>query len=305
MKKYFIIYILIIFSLKVNASSCCGGGSSSSMIITSDNQKEFSFGIAHRSDIGQTNNSAQSTFNNDQIVDQKQTLSLSAGFLLKDYWQLALKTGIAKKTVHKSGLKETNQGLTEVEAQGTYEYLPEYNYHPYKPRGFIFVKVSIPTSKSIYDSESRILSDVRGSGLYSLTLGNFLFKKTNDFTFKLGLDLTHTFGGNFKSIQLKNYQKFSIPLGISYVVPNSDFSVGATETFNYTLPKTTVALSSNGQNSKSSQEYYWDLNFFVNYSKERDSIWSISYSDSSIIGKSVNSPLYRSIALNYTFVEEI
>jgi hypothetical protein len=271
------------------------------MIITSDNQKEISLGYSHRTDIGQTNSDGKSTFNNSQIIDEKNSLNIGTSFLIKDQWQFGIKTSLVEKTVQKSGIKETNKGFSDIDIQGSFEYLPEFNYHPYKPRGFVYFKTTVPTSQSIYDSESKILSDVRGSGLYSVSMGNFLIKKFDLITLKFGTEFSYVFGKNFNSYKLKDFQKFTVPLGIAYAISNSDFSIGLTDTFSYTFPKTTIGNIS----SKSSKEYFWDINTFLNYSKNRDSIWSLSYSDSTLVGKSINSPLYRTVGLTYTFVQEI
>lgn len=291
----------LLFSQKILAASCCGGGSSSSMIITSDNRREISIGFTSRTDIGQTDQNGWSTFNNHQIIDGKSIFNLQYGEQVAENFQLGVKTAIAEKHVKKSGKDEKTQGFTDLELQTTYEYLPEYTFHPYKPRGFIYTKLSIPLSKSIYNSQSSILSDVRGSGLYSASLGNFLIKKLDLVTLKVGFEFTKTFAKQFSEFKLDSYHRYTIPIGIAYAFNQSDFSIGFTNTFSYTDEKKFI-----GNNlSNSHFERFWDSNIFLNYSPNRQVIYGLSYSDSSIFGESINSPLYRSVALNYTYAQEI
>jgi hypothetical protein len=208
---------------------------------------------------------------------------------------------LVNKILRKSGLDESEIGLGDVDLQGTYEYLPEYTFSNYKPRGFVYSKISIPTSKSLYNSESSIFTDVRGTGLYSLSLGNFFLKRLDNITLKFTTEWTHYFGKTYSQFKLHDYEKFVFPLGIAYSPPESNFTLGLTDTFSYQTGKT---LTGN-INSKSTQEYFWELSTFVNYSPNRNEIWSLSYSDSTLQGNNINSPLYRSGAFNYTYVFEL
>jgi hypothetical protein len=298
--KYFLV-LLTLFSTNAFSSSCCGGGSSSSLIITGDNRAEMSLGYSLRNDIGQTNQDGWSTLNSDKIKDQKQIVSVQGQYQVSEFGQVATKLTLVNKILRKSGLDESEIGLGDVDLQGTYEYLPEYTFSNYKPRGFVYSKISIPTSKSLYNSESSIFTDVRGTGLYSLSLGNFFLKRLDNITLKCTTEWTHYLGKTYSQFKLHDYEKFVFPLGIAYSPPESNFTLGLTDTFSYQMGKT---LTGN-INSKSTQEYFWELNTFVNYSPNRNEIWSLSYSDSTLQGKNINSPLYRSGALNYTYVFEL
>jgi hypothetical protein len=268
------------------------------MIITGDNRAEMSLGYSLRSDLGQTNQDGWSNLNNDQTKDQKQSINLQGQYQVSESWQLASKFSLVDKNLNKSGLKENNLGLSDIDLQATYEYLPEYTYSDYKPRGFVYSKLSVPTSRSLYDSKSNIFSDVRGTGLYSVSFGNFLLKKLNTVSLKLTTEWTHYFGKTYSQFKLHDYEKFVLPIGIAYTYPDSDFTFGITDTFSYQTGK-----NLSGQiNSKSSQEYFWELSTFVNFTPNRNEIWSLSYSDSTLIGKNINSPLYRTVALNYSYV---
>jgi hypothetical protein len=295
------IFFSLLFFQNIYAASCCGGGSSSSMIITSDNRRELSLGISKRTDIGQTDQNGWSIFNNSQIIDSKTSFNLQYGEQISENIQLGVKTSIVEKNVQKSGKHENNQGLTDLEIQSSFEYLPEYTYHPYKPRGFIYSKFSIPLSKSIYDSKSSILTDARGTGMYALSFGHFLIKKLDLTTLKLSFEITRTLSRNFSNFKVYGFNRYNIPIGLAYAFNQSDFSIGFTNTFAYTEKK-----KFKGNNlSNSHFERFWDTNIFLNYSPDRNSIYGLSYSDSTIFGESINSPLYRSVALNYTYAQEI
>lgn len=296
MKFYFILFLFL--SKNAFSSSCCGGGSSSSMIITGDNKAEISLGYSYRSDLGQTNKEGFSILNNKNIKDERQNIIFLGEYQILELWQLASKFTMVDKNLHKSGLREKNFGLGDIEFQLTYEYLPAYVYSEYKPRGFFYGKLTIPTSKSLYDSQSNIFADVRGTGLYSLSIGNFLLKTFNTLTLKITTEWSHFFGKTYSQYKLHDYEKFSIPLGIAYTPLHSAFTFGLTDTFSYQAEK---KFTGDAQ-LKSSHEYFWEVNAFINYSTNRNEIWSLSYNDSTLIGKNVNSPLYRTIGFNYSYV---
>lgn len=301
MTKVYIYFLFIFLSARTYASSCCGGGGSSSMIITADNKMEMSLGYSFRKDIGQTNSQGYSSLNSEQIRDESQNVDLGIHYQLLDYWQLASRVSLKSKDIKKSGKTEIETGLGDIDIQATYEYLPEYNYSLWKPRGFLYSKLSIPTSKSLYDSQSTLFTDVRGAGLYSFSIGHFHLKKWGGWTVKLSTEVSRFFGKTYTNLKLEDYHKLLVSMGMSYAPENSDFSFGLNDTFSYQTPKkTTGTISSN-----SKKEYFWELGFFINYLQNRENLWSLSYSDSTLLGDSINSPLYRSVTLSYTYSLEL
>lgn len=299
--KYLLICLIILFPQLVHASSCCGGGSSSSMIITGDNRQEWNLGVSYRNDLGQTDNFGWATFHDDKIKDHQNAINFQYQRQLYEQFQLAAKTSLIQKTLQKQGRSETRNGLGDLDLQASFEFLPEYTYSLLKPRGFIYSKLTIPNSRSLYDSNSAVFSDVRGSGLYSLSLGTFFLKKIASSSFKIGLEGQHLFGRTFNQNHLSDYNKLIIPLGYTYAFDPTPLSIGFNSTWNYqTEKKLTGEIT-----SISSKEYFWELGTFLNWSINREETWGVSYSDSTLVGKNINSPLYRTFGLNYTHATEL
>lgn len=293
---------LLIFLPKIlYASSCCGGGSSSSMIILGDNKQEWSLGMTYRNDLGQTDKLGNPHFNNSSTVDQQISLNFQYQRQVNDLFQLAAKSSIIQKRMKKQGRSEKNQGLGDIDLQANYEFLPEYTYSLYRPRGFIYSKLTIPNSRSLYNSRSPIFSDVRGNGLYVFSLGISLNKKIAQYLLKAGFEVQHLFGQNFPEGRLNSYHKFIVPFGITYSLEGLPLSIGLNSTWNYQDQKKLEGHYA----STSSSEYFWDLNAFINWSINRQETLGISYSDSTIIGKNINSPLFRSFSINYTQATEL
>lgn len=292
----YLLAIALLLPLSAHPSSCCGGGSSSSMIITGDNVQEFNLGYSYRNDLGQTDRDGWASFHDERTKDQQTALNLQYQRMIEDQFQMGGKISLINKSLRKQGRVENKSGLGDLELQGTYEFLPERTYSLIKPRGFVFSKVGLPNSRSLYDSQSVVFSDVRGSGLYNISLGTFFLKRFSVTTLKAGLELQHLFGRTFSEGKLSDYNKVILPLGATYAFDPIPLSWGVNSTWNYqTRKKFTGAVT-----SLSEKEYFWEMGTFLNWSANREETWGISYSDSTLVGKNINSPLYRSFSLNYT-----
>lgn len=295
MKKALCLTLFFLIS-KSYASSCCGGGSSSSLIITGDNRQELNLGFSYRNDLGQTDSEGWSGFHDDRTKDQQSAFNLQYQRMVEDQFQLAGKMSFINKNIRKQGRLENKSGPGDLEVQGTYEFIPERAYSVLKPRGFIFSKMSVPNSRSLYDSRSVIYSDVRGSGLYSASLGTFFLKQFSVFTLKAGAEVWHLFGRSFSEGKLSDYNKFIIPLGGTYSFDTIPLSWGINSIWNYQTKKKFTGTV----NSVSGKEYFWETGTFLNWTVNREETWGLSYSDSTLVGKNINSPLYRSFGLTYT-----
>lgn len=294
--KFLLIISLFLLSLSAWGSSCCGGGSSSSMIITGDNVQELNIGFGHRNDLGQTDSEGWASFHDSRTKDQQSSLSIQYQRMIYDQFQLAGKISFIDKNLRKQGRVENKSGPGDLELQGTWEFLPERTYSLVKPRGFVYSKVTLPNSKSLYDSHSVIYSDVRGSGLYTASLGTFFLKRLSVVTLKAGAEVQHLFGRKFSEGTLSDYNKLIVPLGATYSFDPTPLSWGLNSTWNYQTSKKFTGTVS----SASAKEYFWEVGTFLNWSVNREETWGLSYSDSTLVGKNINSPLYRSFGLNYT-----
>ena len=296
MNKLITTIFFIFINFKVMAGSCCGGGSSSSLILVGDNQQEYSLGLTYRDDLGQTDNDGWAAFHNDKTVDQQTNFNFQYQRLVTDHFQAAIKSSLVQKDITKQNRHETTSGMGDIDLQATYEFLPEYTYSAIKPRGFTYLKLTMPTSKSLYNSDSPLYSDVRGTGLYSLSAGVFFIKHISAFTVKSAIEGQHFFGKGFSTTTVEDYNKLIIPLGLSYAFDPAPISIGTGATWSYQTKKTFTGSIS----GMADKEYFWELNFFSNWIIDRESTLGISYSDSTLVGKNINSSLYRTVGLTYT-----
>ena len=297
MKKIILFFFVIFLPLSTYGASCCGGGSSSSAIITGDTQQELTLGYSYRNDIGQTDNNGLATLHNSSIIDQQFLYTFQLARMFFDRFQSSLKIGVTTKEIDKQKRAEKNSGLQDIEVQSSYEFMPEYTYSPIKPRGFSYLKFAIPMSKSLYDSTSPVFSDVRGTGQFSVAPGLFFIKKLTALSLKSGVEYQYYLGKQYSEFKLDDYYKFIVPFGISYPFSLYPVTLSATSTWNYQSPK---KLNGSIQ-SRSASEYFWDLNISTSLHLANLTSFTLAYSDSTLIGKNINSPLYRIIGLSYNY----
>lgn len=292
----FVALFIFIFSSNAFSSSCCGGGSSTSLIIVGDKKSEMTLGYVRKKDFGQTDIHGKSHYLKHSSKDNSHILNFQYAYQWSEYTQLATKFSVVSKDIKKSNFDEKSTGLGDLEFQYTFEYLPELSYSAFKPRGFLYAKLIIPTTKNMFNSKKILKSDVRGFGYYGMSVGQFYVKKINQINLRLATEWIHYFNTSTVSLKQSSFEKFIIPLGGSFDFLSLPISLGYTQSFNYqTSKKITGAL-----HSTTGKEHYWEANFYLNYSPTDEDLYSLSYSDSSLIGKSINSPLYRSLSLNYT-----
>lgn len=292
-------FLILLFSFlyfgNALASSCCGGNASSNQIIIGDNKYELNVRSSFRTDFGQTTDKGKAIFYDD-VTDHTYTTSFDATMLFSDYWQTGLKLAVAHKNIEKGNLQEKQTGLTDLGLQLAHEFLPELYYSKWKPRGFLFLSTNIPFGKNLMTSKKLLRSDIRGNGFYSIGLGTLFVKKMGDYTNRFSMEFQKTFDAHEKENTLKSFHKYLLSFGSSYQL--TDFwNLGFLVSWNYTNPKKIVGTI----NTRSLSDQYFDTSLFANYLIAPESLLGLTYLDSSLLGKSRNSALYRQITINYTY----
>ena len=79
-------------------------------------------------------------------------------------------------------------GLGDVSLSLGYEYLPDWSYSPWRPKGVAFLAATFPTGGSIYDSTELYRIDFGGKGFFSLSLGTFFVKSWGNWDASLFLE---------------------------------------------------------------------------------------------------------------------
>lgn len=106
------------------------------------------------------------------FYESSETFRLEGARVFHDRWQ----AGASLPVVRRSRAEEASSGLGDIAGTVGYEYLPDWDYHPWRPRGLGYVQVVAPTGRAIQDSDTQYQLDSRGRGFWSLGLGTLLTK---------------------------------------------------------------------------------------------------------------------------------
>lgn len=169
------------------AGACCGGGSSVAGVILGD--EKYLLGLDLDSKTITTDVSAKGVWRDRLELEEQQTLKLHLTSLISDRFQLGVSPSLVKK--HRYGDTDTSLGDTSLLL--AYEALPDWDYHPIRPRGTVYLSASIPTGKSVYDSQSTGFLDAAGKGYASLGLGAIFNKTISKWTAIFSTEAHHGF----------------------------------------------------------------------------------------------------------------
>jgi hypothetical protein len=285
MAKNLYTLIILFFMHDLHAASCCGGGSSASSLIIGDHLQEWTLADQYRSDIGQTNNDGGAMMDADDNSDHTNTLSLEFKRMFTPKAQGNLSLTYIFKDSERLGKNESSSGLGDIGLGGFYEVLTNYNYNELNARLFAGIKFIIPFGENNFNSNKELRTDIRGSGFYKIDVPIVLVK--NEWKFSATpqylpsqKNLSHTYA-------------FTTAGSYSYSF-NDKFDLTSTVQWSYQAHKTYLK-----QNLVSSQ--YWDLSLSPAWFFTPGKSLNLTYSDSSLLGKSRNSAIYRAISLGMTW----
>lgn len=286
MAKIYSALIFFLISINANAASCCGGGQAAASVMIADHLQEWTYSTVLRSDIGQTNNEGQSMMD-EENTDQTFTNTIEYKRLFTDRFQGNISLNFIQKESKRLGKNEKSSGLGDFDFGVFYEALTNYSYTEWSPRVFVGTKFIIPFGENNFNSKNNLRTDIRGTGFYKIDLPVVLV--ISDFK----ASITPQYIPEQK--YLNSAYAFSTSASYTYSMI-TDFDITSTLQWNYIGQKKHHDLS-----LVASQ--YWEISLSPSWNFRPDASVNLNYSDSTLLGKSRNSALYRSVSLGVTLSE--
>lgn len=281
----------ILFSAKAKAAACCGGGFAAPSIIAGDDKAQLTTSYSETK-VVVDNVDTQGFWRKWGTHQQVQTFKIEGAHIFWDRFQAGLSIPVIQRS--REGLKYS--GLGDISTSLGYEYLPDWDYNPYRPKGIGFLQLTLPTGKSKADSEVGGL-DSRGNGFWALGLGSLLTKTWAKFDSFASFELHRSFGKDVSNSQFSGKLEpgygGNLGIGLGYNV--KDYRLGYSITWTYEDAVKTRSISGTGNNG-SIERYATGV---LNASYMANDEWSgtFSYSDQTLFGSPVNTSLGRSVAL--------
>lgn len=283
--------IFSLFVLKNNAwaAACCGGGSTAPSIISSDDKAQLSTSYSY-SEVVIDNVDTNGIWRSWDTHQQIETFRIEAAHLISDLWQ----AGIAVPIIQRTRLDQKYSGLGDVTGTLGYEYLPDWDYNSYRPKGIGILQITLPTGKAKAESENGGL-DSRGNGFLAISLGTLLTKSIRAWDLFSNFEIHRSFEKKVSSNQISGTLKpgygGNFGLGIGY--NTAQWRWGGSMTWMYEDPiKTQGVINNNG-----SIERYATGALSVSYLASSDWAGSMIYSDQTLFGSPVNTSLGKTLSL--------
>ena len=287
MAKAYCALVLFFLSSNIFAASCCGGGQSAASLMIADHAQEWTLSTMFRSDLGQTNNDGKSLMDDDQNKDHTWTQMLEYKRLFGSRFQANASLSSSQKKARRLGREENNSGLADFSVGFFYEAVTNYTYNPWLPRIFIGSKLITPFGENNFSSQKELRTDIRGSGFYRLDFPVIFVRES------LKLSLTPQYFPDQKN--LKATQAFSS--AVSYTVsPHEVIDLTTSLQWSHLAKK-----EFKNQTLISSQ--FWEVSLSPSWMYTKNASVNLNYSDTTLLGKSRNSALYRSFSLGATWSE--
>ena len=239
-----ILLFIALFSLDAGplmAAACCGGSSVAPLIMSKEAQSIVSFSMVKDSITHNASSSGEvqkksSEFNT--IIDQ---LNISGIYSLTPFIQIAGLVTYLNKYSQTTNFSESSSGIKNATLQMNYEFMPEYFYSLWRPRGFVFLNLTLPVGKSIYESSKAYQTDALSSGQYSSNFGVLFKKNWSEWDFSFATSIAHYFSRNFKQnseiINVGGNQQISCNLEAGFSPNSGALRLGVSLDFAYQSKK--------------------------------------------------------------------
>jgi hypothetical protein len=293
-KLQFSFFIFSIYSSQILAAACCGGTSTLPALITGDDKQILTISYA-KAQID-TDVFSNGVWKKRPAGDITETYQIDSALIVKDLYQVGF--SIPVQTRSRSGaLGGQSSGLADVSLQLGYEFLPDWDYNPYRPHGVGFLTFTLPTGVSIYESTQENALDSRGRGFWALGSGVALNKSWAQFDANFIFELHKAFAKEVKNSQLNARIEpdfgGSVTLGSGYNF--KDFRFGGSLAWSYEDP---INVSGANSTSTGSLQKFATGSLVVNYLYSSEFSTSLSYADQTLFGDPSNSALSKTISLN-------
>lgn len=283
--------ILILAPQSLWGAACCGGSVSAPSLIINDSKSQLSLSTGYSEILTDVN--PQGLWQKRQMAESSQSLKMDSAFLLSDRLQM----GLGVSVLRRARASESAQGFGDLTTTLGYEYLTDWDYHPFRPKGIGFLQVTAPTGSSIHDSNRNDRLDSFGRGFWTLGFGTVLTKTISNFDGFSSLGVHYSFA---KSISTEEFSgKISpgfggdLSFGLGYNFKK--LRLGGSLSLNYEDP----IEASGSINSRGVMQRFSTGSLSASYLISETLGGSVIYSDQTLFGAPVNTSLSRSVLLQF------
>jgi hypothetical protein len=287
-------------------AACCGKSSAAPFLITGDDQLQVSFGVSLGNTVGYVGDNGVPNFGSSGESQVSQAYKLDLTTLLTDRLQAGVSLPVLTYASTRGLYEESSIGIGDVRISLGYEVMPSWTYSDWKPQGFLFTALTLPTGKSYFDGDiKRLGTNVTGLGYYSWSVGALFQKKWavwDTFVVPEGhYSFARTSGDSGGTFSLHPGFGGSLGLGFGWSPGAGSLRMGfrVQPRLEQGIQLSSLGLGGNVNLSQGAWVSVCDTGFDASYmASSMDSI-SVSYTDQTLLGPAMNTNLSRILGLNY------
>ena len=289
----FSLVLLNAYSNVAAAAACCGGNVAVPSLITGDDRAQVTATTTWTSVETDVYDTGLWKDRTDPETDQ--VLKLDSAWLVSDRWQLGSSLPLVRRSRDIQDGSQSATGLGDISVDVGYEYLPEWDYSWWKPKGVGFFEVTAPTGKSIYQSNDPQALDVTGRGFWAVGLGTVLTKVIGHYDFLINGEFHRSLARNVNSPQVGGNLQLSPGWGGNFGLGGGwskrAFRVGTLVDWTYEDPIQVRGI----ETSQGAPQQYATVSIIVSYMVNDEWSANLGYSDQKWIGTPINTPLGQSL----------
>ncbi|MCB0393995.1 MAG: hypothetical protein KDD25_05520 [Bdellovibrionales bacterium] len=285
-----------------SAGACCGTGSSIPALITGDFKTQLNTSYSYFGVVGDVDKDGEAVFRSTSNKEYSQTFQLQASHMWSEYWQTGVSLPLIRKTRQLGEQKSTVEGLGDVSAVVSFEFLPELEYSKWKPRGFTYFKLTAPTAPSIYNFQDDLAADARGAGFWETSIGGMFSKVWGRWDSQAFLEVGYFHSRKMAikgqdEVTYSGSGKVAASIGGGYsFLKTKDLRWGASINPSYTGEK---QVSDN--RDPINERLVWSFQSGLGYVIDKEWFASLNYTDETLIGPVRSAPIGRSVGLNLSY----
>lgn len=291
-KKLLFSAAFLFFSGKISAAPCCGSGFTIPSIITSDDKAQLATSYTYsriKADVF-----ANGDWRHREEKDVTEILKIEAAHIFKDLYQFGVSIPFQKRT-REGAQADSSAGLADISLQLGYEYLPDWDYNPYRPKAIGYLSLILPTGKSIYESADGSGIDARGRGFWGIGTGTVLTKNWGSWDASYNLEMHHSFSKKVSNETTEGTVKpsygGSTSIGIGHNWENT--RLGGLINWFYEAPTDVTGSTP----SEGTLKRYASGSLILSYLFTSNESIVLSYSDQTLFGSPLNSSLSESVTI--------
>ncbi|MBY0370962.1 hypothetical protein K2X33_09765 [bacterium] len=177
MQAWHVLTLAFVLSAESWAAACCGSNSLFPSLISGQERTQLTLTGTTGQSVADADPQGAVTPRTSSDEEWRHTLRLDAATLLSDRWQLGVGIPVTARSRSRNGAGAQAWGLGDLSANVGWEWLPEWTYSAWRPKGFVFGGMNLATAQGPFGASALFQVDALGRG-YSTAFVGALFQKT-------------------------------------------------------------------------------------------------------------------------------